>query len=81
MRKFARKVWNGWKKVALKFARFQTALFLSIFYFLILVPVGLVFNLFGWDPLEMKKRSRQRSSNWKTINSDEPDIESLRRQS
>ena len=81
MRKLARKFWNGWKKVALKIGRFQTALLLSIFYFLILVPVGLVFNLFGWDPLEMKKRHRERSSNWKTISSDEPDIEALRRQS
>ncbi len=81
MRKLARKIWNGWKKVALKIARFQTALFLSIFYFLILVPVGLVFKLFGWDPLETRKLKRERSSNWKAVSQDEPDLEALRRQS
>ena len=57
MRKFARKIWNGWKKIAIKIGRFNTIVFLSIFYFLVLTPVGLLFNLFGWDPLEMKKRS------------------------
>lgn len=81
MKKFARKVWNGWKKIALKIGRFQTALFLSIFYFLILVPVGLIFKLFGWDPLEAGKPKRKRSSNWKAVSQDEPDLEALRRQS
>ena len=81
MRKFARKVWNGWKKIAIKIGRFQTALLLSIFYFLILVPVGSLFKLFGWDPLEARKRCCKRPSNWKEIGKDEPDIEALRRQS
>lgn len=81
MKKFARKVWNGWKKIALKIGRFQTALFLSIFYFLILVPVGFVFKLFGWDPLETRRPKRERSSNWKAVSLDEPDLEDLRRQS
>lgn len=81
MRKFARKVWNGWKKIAIKIGRFQTALFLSIFYFVILVPVGAIFRLFGWDPLETRKQQRERPSNWKPVSQNEPDLEALRRQS
>lgn len=81
MRKLARRVWNGWKKIAIKIGRFQTALLLSIFYFVILVPVGLVFKLFGWDPLKARQKQRHQSSNWQAVSNDEPDIESLRRQS
>ncbi|MDH3889830.1 MAG: hypothetical protein OEV49_02000 [candidate division Zixibacteria bacterium] len=81
MRKLARKVWNGWKKVALRIARFQTALLLTLFYFLLLVPTGFVFGLFGWDPLAKRRLQRRKSSNWQPAKLPEPDREALKHQS
>ncbi len=81
MKKFFRGLWQGWKKIALKIARFQTALFLAIFYFLILAPLGGLFRLFGWDPLDTGRKKRKAPTNWKQLDQTDPDMEALRRQS
>ncbi|MEW5993702.1 MAG: hypothetical protein AB1744_04815 [Candidatus Zixiibacteriota bacterium] len=81
MKQFLRKIWAGWKKVALRLARIQTAVLLSLFYFLLFAPLGLLFKLFGWDPLEVRRKHWRRMSNWKPIERGEPDLKSLRRQS
>ncbi len=81
MKRIARKIWNGWKKIALKFARFQTALLLTLFYFLMLAPLGLVFRLFRWDPLQTGRRHRTKKTNWSPVTDSEPDLTTLRRQS
>jgi len=81
MKKLARKIWNGWKKVALKIGRFQTALLLTLFYFLVLAPFGALFRLFGWDPLKTSRRHLRSGTNWSDVADGEPDLESLRRQS
>ena len=81
MKKIAIKIWNGWKKIALKIARFNTALLLTLFYFLILAPIGGVFRLFGWDPLRVKRRHHSKTTNWTPVVDGEPDIQSLRHQS
>lgn len=81
MRAVFRKIWSGWKAFAHKFGRFQTLLLLTLFYFIVLAPLGSLFRLFGWDPLEARKRCLSRSSNWKPIDRPEPGLEAMRRQS
>ncbi len=81
MKWLLRKIWSGWKTVALKVARFQTAVLLTLFYFVILVPLGLVFRLFGWDPLEARRKHLNKATNWKTIVSGELSLKGMRRQS
>ncbi|MFH1374249.1 MAG: hypothetical protein ABII79_10675 [bacterium] len=76
-----RKVWSKWKKIALTVARFQTKLLLTLFYFLVLSPLGGLFRLFGWDPLQAQSRCLKKASNWKPTDGRQPDLEKLRRQS
>ena len=81
MKKVLRYIWSGWKKVASKVARFQTILLLTFFYFLIVAPFGAVGALFGWDPLETRRKNLNKATNWKPVAHPEPDAERMRRQS
>jgi len=81
MKNFFKKLWSGWKRFALVIGRANTILLLTLFYFLILVPVGLVFRLFGWDPLSAKKKKHQNKSSWQKVPVEQPDLQSLERQS
>ncbi len=81
MKKVLGRIWTGWKRFAHAFGRFQTAVILTITYFVVLAPVGLLFRVFGWDPLEGSARARNKSSNWKKLPEGRPDPQSLRRQS
>ena len=47
-------LWQWWQKIAKKIGDFQARLILTIFYFVVVLPVGLVARLFG-DPLGRKK--------------------------
>ena len=76
-----KKFWTGWKRFAKEVARVQTIILITVFYFLILVPLGFLFRLFGWDPLETKGFKQKKTSNWKEITVKSPDLESLKRQS
>lgn len=79
MKSFFRTLWAGWKKGALKVARFQTAVLLTLFYFLILSPLGLFLKIFGWDPLTVRAWKKGRPTNWHAVKDGSPDVESLRR--
>jgi len=81
MKKFLKRIWESWKKIALRIARFQTNLLLTLFYFLVLAPFGLLLRLFGWNPLESRQKDFQKSSNWKSVDQTELDLEAMRRQS
>jgi len=81
MKKFLKRIWESWKKIALRIARFQTNILLTLFYFLVLAPFGLLLRLFGWNPLESRQKDFQKSSNWKSVDQTEPDLEAMRRQS
>lgn len=54
-------VHRGWMAVARVLGRVNTVLFLSIVYFLVLTPLGVVFRLSGRDELS---RRRRRASGW-----------------
>ena len=79
MKTALKKFWTGWKRLAHKVARVQTIILITIFYFLILVPLGALFRMFGWDPLEAKGLQSGRTSNWKEVTPKSPELESLRR--
>ena len=81
MRKVLKNLWAAWKSLAHKIGRVQTVILLTIFYFVIIVPIGSVFRLFGWDPLRAGRSQRKADSNWLTVETGEPDLESMRRQS
>lgn len=65
----------------MKIGRFQTALLLTVFYFLVVAPMGAVLRLCGWDPLQSGLRHRRKGTNWKPVKDSRPDLASLRRQS
>ncbi len=81
MKKFVRKFWEGWKRAAHAFGRLQTRMIITVFYFLILSPIGGVMRLFGWNPLQVRLSNHKRPTNWQPVKENEPDLDSLRRQS
>lgn len=81
MKSSLKKFWSGWKKVAYKIARIQTKILVSLFYFLILAPLGALFRVFGWDPLESRGFRSSKPTNWKDVTSKEQTLESLKHQS
>lgn len=52
-----RKVWEWWKRVALKIGSFQARLILTIFYYVLLAPFSLLVRLL--DPLAINRNSRR----------------------
>jgi len=52
--------WESWKKIALVIGNFQARLILSILYFLMVAPVGLIVRAFA-DPLGQKTKA---DSHW-----------------
>jgi hypothetical protein len=81
MKNTLEKLWAGWKRVAHKIARVQTIILITIFYFLILAPLGGIARLFGWNPLETNGFKLHKLTNWKKTAMPSPDLESLKRQS
>lgn|GEM_PF-1911763 len=81
MSRLLRKTWATWKKAALRIARFQTALVLTLLYFVFFAPFGFLLRLFGWDPLQVGPRHRKQATNWKQVRVAEPELDSMRRQS
>jgi hypothetical protein len=81
MKKVLSKVWSGWKKIAFKIARFNTIILTSLFYLLLLSPMGAIMRLFGWDPLQSSHRRLEDKTNWKAIEDGEPTLESMHHQS
>jgi hypothetical protein len=48
-----RRLWEGWKKIAHTIGNFQARVLLTIFYAVLVMPMGLVVRLFR-DPLRIK---------------------------
>lgn len=51
-------LWHAWQRVAKKIGDFQARLILTLFYFLIVLPTGLIARLFA-DPLALRKKSAE----------------------
>lgn len=72
--KYLKEIWSRWKILAEKIGGFQTSLLFSILYFLMIVPVGILANIFG-DYLREKSFPR-----WTDYMKSETKINDLRKQ-
>jgi len=72
-------IWRGWKKLALKIAKAQTILLLTLFYFTILGIYALFIKLLRQDPLD--KKWKKQKSFWIKKPDYKIDLESAKRQS
>ena len=70
-----KELWQRWQKVAKKIGDFQARLILSFFYFMIVLPVGLIARMFA-DPLGLKKTAAR----WHAKQSSRSRLEDARRQ-
>lgn len=70
-----RKVWDGWVKVGHALGDFIGRLFLTILYFTIVAPFGLITRLFN-DPLQIQGEG---SPEWFTRGESESTIDEARR--
>jgi hypothetical protein len=73
---FLRAAWRRWKKIARAVGVVQTRILMMCFYFIFVLPVGVVARLNG-DPLRLKRRN---GSNWTPHQDEKASIESVRRQ-
>jgi hypothetical protein len=73
---FVRAAWAHWKKIAHAVGVVQTRVLMVIFYFIVVLPVGLVVRLSG-DPLHLKAPT---GGNWTAHRHEEPSLDSARRQ-
>jgi len=51
--KILKKLWNNWMLVAKPIGNFQSQLILTLFYLIIILPLGIIYRLFA-DPLNIK---------------------------
>jgi hypothetical protein len=73
---FWRRAWEGWKRLAHKIGVFNTRVIMSLLYFVIVLPMGLVFRLVS-DPLHLKE---PKDSNWLPLPHHDHAIEQVRQQ-
>ena len=74
---FLHRAWSAWKRVGRVIGDFIGRLALTVFYFTLFLPFGLVVRIAG-DPLALKGSGR--ASNWLTRTLQNPDLEGARRQ-
>ena len=70
-----KELWQRWTKVAKKIGDFQARLMLSIFYFVFVLPIGLIARRFA-DPLGLKEHH----THWQSKPSAPSRLEDARRQ-
>ncbi|KAA3631247.1 MAG: hypothetical protein DWP97_13655 [Calditrichaeota bacterium] len=80
MKQFFKNIWEKWKVIAHKIGQFNTKVIVTVIYFLMISPLGALFRLFGWNPLDHSFHS-DKNTNWKDVQKQNPDFESLKRQS
>ena len=68
-------LWQRWQKVAKRIGDFQARLILSLFYILIVLPMGLIARMIS-DPLALKKTA----AGWHAKPNSPPRIDEARRQ-
>jgi hypothetical protein len=71
-----REAWGHWKKIAHAIGVVQTRMLMVILYFIIVAPLGLVMRMTA-DPLHLKP---PKSSNWTPCRSEDPNLDTARRQ-
>jgi len=71
-----RRAWEGWKKFAHVIGVFNTRVIMSLLYFVIILPFGLIFRQVS-DPLQL---SEPKESNWVPLPQQPHDINTARQQ-
>lgn len=52
-----RALWKGWLRIARAIGTLNTIVLLTILYWLVVVPLGLILRLLGQDPLRVRRGS------------------------
>ena len=73
---FVRTAWAHWKKIAHAVGVVQTRVLMVVFYFIAVLPIGLIMRLAG-DPLHLK---RPTGSNWTPHRHQQPSVDNARQQ-
>jgi hypothetical protein len=71
-----RRAWEGWKRIAHKIGVFQTRVIMTIFYFLLVLPLGLILRVVR-DPLNLK---HPEGTNWVPHHQEPHNLETASRQ-
>ena len=70
-----KELWQHWTRIAKKIGDFQARLILTLFYFIFIIPIGLIASRFA-DPLALKNNA----AHWQKRESVPPRLEDARRQ-
>lgn len=73
---FLKSAWNRWKTIAHHVGVFQSRLILTLFYFILILPIGLIFTL-AKDELGLKDR---KISTWRKKEKQAETVEELKEQ-
>lgn len=76
---FYRRFYDGWMAIVGHFAFVQTLVILSLFYAVLIGPIGLGAALFRRDLLD-KRRLREPGSAWNVAETAKPDLERAQHQ-
>lgn len=77
MGRFMKRLWKGWKEIATYIGDFQSRLLLTVFYFTVAIPFGLLTRLAA-DPLHVRRP--RSSSGWIKRQAQNADLSSAQRQ-
>jgi hypothetical protein len=77
MPRLLKRAWEGWKEIGASIGDFQSRLLLTVFYFTVAVPFGILTRLVI-DPLRL--RHRPTTSGWTARQPIDSDLASARRQ-
>lgn len=71
-----RRAWEGWKKIAHVIGVFNTRVIMSLLYFVIVLPFGLIFRMVS-DPMQLGEPGQ---SNWVKLPEQSHNLDTARNQ-
>ncbi len=74
---FLKKIWRGWKRFGQFMGDLVGRVVMTVFYFTLLLPFGLIVTLFG-DPLDLKHKSKTPA--WSARTTGDRNLEEAQRQ-
>lgn len=74
-----RQLWNRWLVLARKIGNFQSRILLTLFYFFVVTPFGLLVRGLS-DPLHLRRKAGSTSSRWISRQTHDVDLTASRRQ-
>jgi uncharacterized membrane protein YbhN (UPF0104 family) len=74
--RFVWATWERWKKIAHAVGVVQTRILMVVFYFIVVLPLGLIMRITG-DPLHLKE---PKGGNWTLVHHEEQTLNTAHRQ-